>query len=52
MEDIPGYNMEAFRKQYKDAQILRRMLDVFRADEQYGDDIKNKARQNPSTKRL
>lgn len=44
MEDIPGYNMEAFRKQYKDAQILRRMLDVFRADEQYGDDIKNKAR--------
>lgn len=33
MREIPGYNMEAFRKKYKDVQILRRMLDVFRSDE-------------------
>lgn len=30
MEDIPNYNMEMFRQQYKNVQILRKMLDAFR----------------------
>jgi len=29
-EQIPGYNMEAFRDQYKNVQILRKMLEAFR----------------------
>lgn len=32
MEELPGYNMEAFKQQYKDVQILRRMLEAFRSD--------------------
>jgi hypothetical protein len=30
MEEIPGYNMEALKKQYRDVQILQKMLEAFR----------------------
>lgn len=30
MEKLPGYNMDAFREEYKTMQILRRMLEEFR----------------------
>ena len=30
MEQLPGYNMDAFREEYKNMQILKRMLDKFR----------------------
>ena len=30
MEQLPGYNMDAFREEYKNMQILRRMLEEFR----------------------
>ena len=30
MEELPGYNMNAFREEYKNMQILRRMLEEFR----------------------
>ena len=32
MEQIPGYNMEAFKNQYKNVQILRKMLESFRSE--------------------
>ena len=32
MEQIPGYNMEAFKIQYKNVQILRKMLESFRSE--------------------
>lgn len=30
MEQLPGYNMDAFREEYRNVQILRRMLEEFR----------------------
>lgn len=30
MEQLPGYNMDAFREEYRNVQILRRMLEAFR----------------------
>ena len=30
MEELPGYNMNAFREEYKIMQILKRMLEEFR----------------------
>lgn len=30
MEQITGYNMDAFKEQYRNVQILRRMLEKFR----------------------
>ena len=30
MEELPGYNMDAFREEYKTMQILKRMLEAFR----------------------
>lgn len=30
MEQLPGYNMDAFQEEYKNVQILKRMLDEFR----------------------
>lgn len=30
MEQINGYNMDAFKEQYRNVQILRRMLEKFR----------------------
>ena len=30
MEELPGYNMDVFREEYKTMQILRRMLEEFR----------------------
>lgn len=30
MEQLPGYNMDAFREEYLNVQILRRMLQEFR----------------------
>ena len=30
MEQISGYNMDAFREEYRNMQILRRMLEEFR----------------------
>ena len=32
MEQVPGYNMDAFKEQYKNVQILRRMLESFRSN--------------------
>lgn len=30
MKELPGYNMEAFKQQYRDIQIMRKMLEEFR----------------------
>ncbi len=30
MEQLPGYNMDAFHEEYLNVQILRRMLEEFR----------------------
>lgn len=30
MEQLPGYNMEAFREEYRNMQIFRKMLNEFR----------------------
>ena len=33
MEQLPGYNMDAFREEYLNMQILRKMLEEFRKND-------------------